>query len=212
MASRARPLRAAVFDIGGVMFMEHTRGGFLTRWEQKLGIAPNTLLSILLEGGDIERANRGEISGEEYCRRAAARVGTAEANLRALVEDAFAGDYVNQPLAAYIAGLRPGLQVAALTNTWSFGRSLIERHGIAGLFDLIVSSAEEGVCKPDERIYRITLERLGREPDEVVFVDDREDNVEAATRIGIHGVVHRTVEETTAALDALLPRERTGIR
>lgn len=206
MAGSGHAVKAFVFDIGGVLFVEHVRGGFLTRWEQKLGITPNTLLPILLENGDVDRANIGEITGEEYCRRAAARLGTDEANLRALVEDAFAGDYVNRPLAEYIAGLRPSFQVAALTNTWSFGRSLIERHGIAALFDLIVASAEEGVRKPDDRIYRITLERLGRRPEEVAFVDDVQENIDAATALGIHGILYTSVDDTIGAIDALLAR------
>lgn len=204
MPGSASPVRAAVFDIGGVLFVEDVPGGFLGRWEQKLGMQAGTLLPLLWDSGDIERANLGEITGEEFCRRAAPRVGTDEATIRALAEDAFAGDSVNRPLAAYIATLRPRLQVAALTNTFSFGRSLIERHGIASLFDFIVSSAEEGLRKPDERIYHLTLERLGRRPEEVAFVDDVPDNVDAAKRLGIHGILYRSVEETTAALDTLL--------
>ena len=201
-------LRAAVFDIGGVLFVEDVPGGFLGRWEKKLGMEAGTLLPVLWDGGDIERANIGEITGEEFCRRAATRVGTDEATIRALAEDAFSGDSVNRPLASYIETLRPRLQVAALTNTFSFGRSLIERHGIASLFDLIVSSAEEGMRKPDERIYHLTLERLGRRPDEVAFVDDVPDNIDAARRLGIHAILYRSVEETTAALDALLAGAR----
>jgi putative hydrolase of the HAD superfamily len=204
MPTSGSRLRAAVFDIGGVLFMEDSPGGFLGRWEEKFGMQPGQLLPLLSEGGDIERANIGEITGEEYCRRAAARVGRDEATMRALVEDAFAGEYVNRPLASYITTLRPRLQVAALTNTWSFGRSLMERHGLASLFDLIVSSAEEGVCKPDERIYHLTLERLGREPGEVAFVDDVQENVQAAKQLGIHAILYRSVEETTAELNALL--------
>ena len=65
--------------------------------------------------------------------------------------------------------LRAHVRVAALTNNWSFARRLLEARGIALDFDPIVNSAEEGLRKPDQRIYRIALERLRVAADETVF-------------------------------------------
>ena len=42
--------------------------------------------------------------------------------------------------------------------------------------------------KPDERIYAESIRHLGREPDEVVFIDDREENVAAAREFGIDAI------------------------
>src|SRR4029079_17920198 len=38
------------------------------------------------------------------------------------------------------------------------------------LFDVVVSSAEAGYCKPDARIYLAALERLGLDPSQAAFV------------------------------------------
>lgn len=57
-------------------------------------------------------------------------------------------------------------------------------------FDTIVVSGREGVTKPDERIYRILLERAGRAPEELVFVDDVARNVAAAQKLGMAGIVY----------------------
>lgn len=49
----------------------------------------------------------------------------------------------------------------------------------------IVISGDEGVVKPDQRIYEIAHERMGRPPvQDVLFIDDRLDNVEAARVYG----------------------------
>jgi len=48
----------------------------------------------------------------------------------------------------------------------------------------VIVSAHEGVIKPDPKIYEITAKRLPHEPGEVVFFDDRLDNVEAARAFG----------------------------
>ena len=54
------------------------------------------------------------------------------------------------------------------------------------LFDAFFSSCFLGIRKPDRRIYRIALDVLQRDPDEVVFIDDRAENVAAAAEAGIH--------------------------
>lgn len=53
----------------------------------------------------------------------------------------------------------------------------------------VIVSAHEGVVKPDRRIYEITAGRLPHAPGEVVFFDDRPDNVEAARAFGFDAEV-----------------------
>ncbi|MBR9824401.1 MAG: HAD family phosphatase [Alphaproteobacteria bacterium] len=48
----------------------------------------------------------------------------------------------------------------------------------------VVVSAHEGVIKPDRRIFEITDQRLPHKPEEILFFDDRLNNVEAAREYG----------------------------
>lgn len=57
-----------------------------------------------------------------------------------------------------------------------------------GTFDGIVVSCDVRLVKPDLRIYRLILDRYDLEPGECLFVDDREENVQAALRSGMHAV------------------------
>lgn len=199
------PVRAVWFDLGGVFF-PWPGSDFFARWEARLGLAPGELHARLWHGPDVEAANVGAITAEEYCRRCAPRLGTDPDRVRELIETAYTGEYLDAALAAYARSLRPRVRVAALTNSWSFGRDLIARSGIGDLFDLVVSSAEEGVRKPDPRIYGITLERLGIAPAEAVFVDDVEENVAAARALGIHSLLFTSTDAAVRELDALLAR------
>lgn len=54
------------------------------------------------------------------------------------------------------------------------------------LFDGEVVSCEEGVVKPEPRIYEILLDRFGLDPAETLFIDDRPMNLMAAEAFGIH--------------------------
>ena len=200
------PIRAVVFDIGGVFF-PWPATEYFHEWAERQGLPREGLTELLFHGPDVEAANVGAISAEEYARRCAARVAREEKTLFSLIEHCFGGE-LNRELAAYARTLRPRYRLAALTNTWSFGRSLIEGRELAGLFDLIVSSAEEGVRKPDPRIYRILLERLGTEAGETVFVDDVEENLLAARALGMRGVRFDSTAQAVAELEELLSPAR----
>jgi 2-haloacid dehalogenase len=52
--------------------------------------------------------------------------------------------------------------------------------------DIVVSGVEK-LVKPDHAIYRLALKRFGLAPGEGIFVDDRLENVEAATANGFAG-------------------------
>jgi epoxide hydrolase-like predicted phosphatase len=88
-----------------------------------------------------------------------------------------------------IRRLRPAYKTGVLSNADSTLRyRLRETRGIFDLFDDVVCSADVGMAKPDPRIYELSASRLGLDPDECVFVDDLESNVEAARAAGMHGV------------------------
>lgn len=57
------------------------------------------------------------------------------------------------------------------------------------LFEVLVFSSDIGYNKPHPRIYTYAIEQLGVEADECLFVDDLARNVDAATAVGMQGVV-----------------------
>ena len=59
-------------------------------------------------------------------------------------------------------------------------------------FDGGVFSWKEKCMKPDERIYRLLIERYHIAPEKSLFFDDRPENIEAAKRLVIQGVVFTT--------------------
>jgi putative hydrolase of the HAD superfamily len=52
-----------------------------------------------------------------------------------------------------------------------------------------------GMIKPDREIYEYVLEKIGAEPEECVFIDDRPENIEGAEKVGIHGIVFKNREQ-----------------
>lgn len=65
----------------------------------------------------------------------------------------------------------------------------LAQHGIIEYIDLVVASAEEGVAKPDKRIFEIALEKSNCKPSDVVMIGDRIDNdIIPANLLGIHTI------------------------
>jgi 2-haloacid dehalogenase len=98
-----------------------------------------------------------------------------------------------------------GMPLYALTNwsseTWPLG--LARFPFLAELFDGIVVSGDEGVAKPDPRLFEIMNERYGLEPTTTVFIDDSSTNVAAASALGYHAHLFTTAEDLAARLDEL---------
>jgi HAD superfamily hydrolase (TIGR01509 family) len=73
-------------------------------------------------------------------------------------------------------------------------------------FDHAVISGHVGVVKPDRRIFEILFERVGRPPEQLVFVDDSLKNIEAARALGMPAIHFRPdvdLESELAAHGAL---------
>lgn len=66
------------------------------------------------------------------------------------------------------------------------------------VFDLLegmVISGEEHVIKPDARMYTTLLDRYGLNPEECIFIDDTQKNLDGAAAFGIAGYLFTTPED-----------------
>ena len=64
----------------------------------------------------------------------------------------------------------------------------------------VVVSGTEGIAKPDPRIFELTVARTGLRAAELVFIDDRATNVEAAVAAGLDGIVFTGADTLRAEL------------
>lgn len=92
-------------------------------------------------------------------------------------------------------------KVVALTN-WSaetFPMAL-ERFEFLQWFEGIIVSGEEKTRKPFEDIYNLTLNRYSIQAEHAIFIDDNLRNIEAARKLGIHGIQFKSPEDLEAQL------------
>lgn len=207
-------IRAVVFDIGGILEVIPEGGDPATRfpaldeeWNARLGLPPGHLTrsfeAVAADGAF------GRCTYEEWCARFRAALGLgvslADFDLyMAAFWDVYMGN-PNEELIAYFRGLRPRYKTAILSNSFVGAREHEEeRYGFTSMVDVAVYSHEEGVRKPDPRIYEVACERLGLRPDEIVFLDDVEANVDAARALGIHAILFQSTAQAIADVQACL--------
>lgn len=119
-----------------------------------------------------------------------------------------------------MGGQIPGME-ALLRELKSYGYALFglsnwsaetfplvrDRYPVFSLLDGYVISGEERCVKPEEKIYRILLERYSLKAGQSVFIDDRIENVEAARKLGMEGIVFESEPRLREQLSVLLGRD-----
>ncbi len=100
----------------------------------------------------------------------------------------------------------PDVRIYGLTN-WSMETfpEARERFGILQMIENYVVSGAEGLVKPDERLFRVLLDRYGLKAGECTFIDDNEANVCAAIQLGMNGIVFRGADDLRMRLGMFRP-------
>jgi putative hydrolase of the HAD superfamily len=123
--------------------------------------------------------------------------------LAAFRQDFWRGDAVDQQLVRLVRRLRKRYQTAIISNANDTLMNTLAGYGLLDEFDLVVGSAYEGVMKPDPAIYWRALEKLGRTPEETVFIDDAPRNIDAARALGMAVVLFTPQTDLEKELAAL---------
>lgn len=193
--------KAILFDYGNVLegpLDEEAFRADLQALAQQVGLPSGEALWQHFYVCDAwEKAKRGQMARVDYWQDRLTALG--------IVGEAEASEF--KRLMHRHRGLRPQMHqllrelhgqylLAVVSNSSrpDLGRYLAERRGLAGLFNVVVSSAECALVKPEPEIYQLALKLLGVQPDEALFVDDLVRNTRVAEGLGIPSIVFTTPE------------------
>ncbi|WP_055567653.1 HAD family hydrolase [Streptomyces atriruber] len=207
VGSAEQPRSAVLFDFGGVLTTS-----VVAAFEDlgtELADDPRLLLRLLSRDEESRRLlvahEEGRIGEREFENGFAARLRAhgAAADGSGLVRRIQSRLHPDPGMIALVAKVRAdGHRVGLLSN--SLGDHCYDGFDLPAMFDAVTVSGEIGVRKPSRRAYAVACERLGVRPEDTVMVDDLPQNIVAAERVGIAGVVHRDAPTTAAQLTGLL--------
>lgn len=198
------PIKAVIFDVGGVLVRTEDRGPRM-QLAERLGMTYAELSAVIFDSESSQQAQLGEITTAQHWKAVRKALDLSPVEFLDVPEDFWGGDALDRMLVDYLRGLRPGYKTALLSNAWDDLRQIIEEHWhIEDAFDEIIISAEVGLVKPDARIYQLAISRLSVEPSQAVFLDDFAENVIGAREAGLQAIHFKDRDQALADLNHLL--------
>lgn len=200
-------IRAVFFDFGGVLQRTEFQAP-RQHLAERFGMDYADIDRVVFDSETARRASIGEIREEEHWAEVLKRLRYPLEKRKAFTDEFFGGDVLDHTLVEFIRSLKGRVHTGLISNAWEGLRAHLVSEKILDLFDTVVISAEVGVTKPDERIYRVALERAGFGAAESIFVDDMKVNIEACERVGMKGVWFRDAREGMSEIERLLKSKK----
>ncbi len=182
-------IKAILLDLGGVIVeLDFARAYRATA--ELTGLDVEEVPERIRRAGLAEPYEHGRISSEEFYRRLSAALGLRVSYKRfcEIWGDMFGAEPLLER--SFLAALRKRYRLLLLSNTNELHFEWLRRRfPLLKEFDDYVLSYEVGSMKPAPEIYLEAVGRAGCETAECFFADDKPENIEAATRLGMHGAL-----------------------
>jgi putative hydrolase of the HAD superfamily len=197
-------IKAIIFDFGRVITAQKPRSLFRS-YETELGLDPDTINPIMFESQAWQDTLLGRKTAEEFWYLIGPELGLTNVDeINRFRLRYHADEAINSAVLDLIRTLHGSYRLAILSNSPPGLDQWLADWKIRDLFEVVFCSGDEGIIKPDPDAFKLTLERLGAAPGEAAFVDDTREHVEAARKLGIHGIVFTTAEALNNELKNVL--------
>ncbi len=205
MQSTPLDLSAVILDYGMVLCRKPSLEQ-IDRMAQIFGVDHATFWQLYEKNRGAYDKN--EIDGKEYWSRFASNTNThlSDSALEQLLHwDIEMWSNLEVPLLTWARSLRgAGFQTALLSNLHlRFSAYLRASSEWLQLFDHLIFSSEVRLIKPDPAIFLYCLKALGVKPQQALFIDDRDANIEAAHALGVRAIKYESVVQLEADLKAM---------
>jgi epoxide hydrolase-like predicted phosphatase len=198
-------IKGIIFDLGGVYLNRGIKIAFREKFAKKFDINPDENKPTPVFSDHLYPSGfmSGKITEEEYWKLCGKdlRVKIDSDELRMILLDGYEEQEETSQL---VKRLRGSYKLGLLSDMPKEWMDLLEKKfNIFVNFDVIVVSGYEGMSKPDPEIYELAIKKMGLRPDECVFIDDREINLEYPPKMGIKTILFRSCDQLKKDLAVL---------
>ncbi|MGC8568239.1 MAG: HAD family hydrolase [Candidatus Micrarchaeia archaeon] len=193
-----------IFDIGGVIIDYHEEQ-YYSYLSKKTGISEAKIKSYI--DNMISRMEIGALSFYDFEKSLSKHFGVSRRTLewnkayKKLLK-------VNKGVMQYMKELHHNYKIVLLSNI-SVGRLVIGlRYIDRSAYDHVYASCYLKMRKPSPKIYRYVLKKNRCKPEEAVFIDDRQENVDGARSVGIDSIRFENLEKLKNSLSKILSKQQ----
>ncbi len=194
-------INSVIFDWGGVL-IDDPAPGLMRYCAQALGVTKEDYIRTHDKfAADLQKGLIGE---DTFWERICGELDVPKPKVNSLWADAFEAAYApREDMFSMAARLRKnGYKTALLSNTEAAAMQFFYQLQY-DMFDVLVFSCAEGTRKPEKKIYELTIQRLGSQPGQSVFIDDKPEYINGAKEAGLNTILFRNVEQVKNELAGL---------
>ncbi len=194
-------IKSIIFDWGGVLIDDP--GPALMRYcADALGVAKGDYIKAHRKfAADFQK---GGVTEDTFWACICNELNVPKPNTASLWARAFQTVYSpNKDMFALASWLRKnGYKTALLSNAEIPAMQYFYQQRY-DMFDVLIFSCAEGTKKPERKIYELALEKLGTEPNQTVFIDDRPNCISGAKEVGLNTILFKSVDQVKTELSLL---------
>eukprot|EP01063_Lacrimia_lanifica_P017339 TRINITY_DN2422_c0_g1_i1.p1 TRINITY_DN2422_c0_g1~~TRINITY_DN2422_c0_g1_i1.p1 ORF type:complete len:585 (+),score=243.68 TRINITY_DN2422_c0_g1_i1:899-2653(+) len=202
------PLKAVLFDIGGVLVSSPVLG--LQRYSEELGLKLTDVGIAVGKSQVFKDLETGKCSMQDFVERVGREVTVKGVTLSGRrIMEIFTDLQLHRDVLYWVAALKEaGVKTGVITNNFLSKQSVLMREALAPIFDVFVESWEVKMRKPDPKIFTHAAEQLQLPADQIVFVDDLGPNLKSARQLGMHTILvkNNDTPKLLAELAELFPQ------
>ncbi|MEW6409569.1 MAG: HAD family phosphatase [Nitrospirota bacterium] len=186
-------IKAVIFDWGGVL-IDNPASGLIAYCAKTLGSSDKEFSKVYQKFESV--FHRGTISEDKFWEMVCSELNIQKPDRQSLWGDAFRKVYSPKKEMFSLASSlhNNGYKIGLLSNTEIPAMKYFYEQGY-NMFDVLIFSCIEGIRKPEKRIYELTLERLDLRPEEVIFIDDKEEYINGAKIVGINTILFKSPDQ-----------------
>jgi len=189
-------MRLVLFDIGGVI-INWQDSWLYHKVAQGFGLNEKKLSKEC--ENEISRLHSGEIQEPEFWKIIGKRISSDRLMRvnRSLFYDIFKEELrLNHEVLSLAKKIKKkGLKIGVLSNLEKSTNSVLNELGILKDFEFQFLSHKIGFAKPNKRIFEYVIRKIPFKKNEIIFIDDKPSNVEAAKILGINAIQYSNVKQ-----------------
>lgn len=195
-------IKAVIFDIGGVLELGSGRSEH-EYMAKKLGIDINGWFDAI--DSVYAESIEGKIPEKKVTNTIVKNLETSVKKFERLIKKAYKRNYkTNNKLYGFAFKLKKkGYKIAILSDQWHYSKRELIKDKYTKKFDAVVVSCDVKLRKPNPKIYRLVLKKLGLKAKECVFIDNRDWNLKPAKKMGMKTVLFKNNKQTFRDLDRM---------
>ncbi|TCT14862.1 putative hydrolase of the HAD superfamily [Natranaerovirga pectinivora] len=172
-------MKAVILDMYGVILKDPGEG-FYTYVNRTF---PNLSSRDIYQHWD--KADVGEISSLEVLKRLGFK-----GDLEKIEKEYLDTVDIDESFYEFATNIKKNYKLALISNDSSeWSRYFRDKYKVNDYFDAITISGDLKIKKPDERIFKYTLEKLGCLASDCTYIDDRRYNLAAAESLGMETIL-----------------------